>query len=281
MPRAAGPPLATAPAALANRSTAVTCDPAGTIALTDLATGTSLPGLLRLVDETDQGDLYTFSRVGEPDPGTAVPASQSILAWGPLIGAVESRWTARFRSATLDARSVVSLHRDSPLVHLRLELEQRGCHHRLRLRFPVGTGHLVAGGTLGIDRAGSSGGGGARRGGAGGSDPSGPADTSRRRAGRPRLVVLAPGFFEYQWTRRGDLLITAFRAVGELSRADLPERPGHAAWPTPTPDAQEPGPHTIDLALAIFPPGAEGLPDRVEQMWEEAFLPIQAFWRRC
>ena len=45
-------------------------------------------------------------------------------------------------------------------------------------------------------------------------------------------------------TRRADaeVLVTLLRAVGELSRNDLPERPGHAGWPTPTPGAQCLGP---------------------------------------
>jgi hypothetical protein len=92
--------------------------------------------------------------------------------------------------------------------------------------------------------------------------------------------VFAPGFFEYEWTRRGDLLITVLRAVGELSRGDLSERPGHAAWPTPTPEAQEPGLHTLELALAMLPGGEENMVDRLEALWEDAFVPIQTFWRR-
>ena len=41
------------------------------------------------------------------------------------------------------------------------------------------------------------------------------------------LAVLAPGFFEYEWTVRGDLVLTLLRAVGELSRkgAELAANP--------------------------------------------------------
>src|SRR5207247_1382289 len=60
-------------------------------------------------------------------------------------------------------------------------------------------------------------------------------------SGARGLALLAPGFFEYEWTSRGDLLVTLLRAVGELSRGDLPTRPGHAGWPTSTPLAQCPG----------------------------------------
>jgi len=279
--KAAGPALATGPATLANREMAADCSPVGALSLAAVGAGASLPGLVQLVDEADQGDLYTFSPAGGPDSGASTPVSQTILAWGPLVGAIETRWTARFRTGTLDARLVVRLHRDSPLVHLRLELDHSLCNHRLRLRFPVGTGHLVAGGTLGIDRV---------------APPvmvepvvverevlTRPAQRYVAGSGRTAtLAVFAPGFFEYEWTRRGELLITVLRAVGELSRGELPERPGHAAWPVPVPEAQEPGRHTLELALALLPPGpGEDLPDRLEQMWEDAFLPIQAFWRRA
>ncbi len=276
-----GPALAIEPATLENRSVTVQCAPAGTLTLTDAASGVSLPGLLRLVDQADQGDLYTFSGEGEPEPGSVAPLAQAVLARGPLLGAVETRWTARFRSGGVAARSLVVIDRDSPLVRLRLELDQRACNHRLRLRFAVGPGHLRAGSTAGLDEV-------AppvavepvvvER-----STPTRPAQRYVSASGKKAtLVVLAPGFFEYEWTRGGDLLITAFRAVGELSKGELPERPGHAAWPISTPEAQEPGLHTLEFALAILPPGnGEGLlPHLLEEMWEEAFVPMQPFWRR-
>src|SRR5439155_716194 len=71
--------------------------------------------------------------------------------------------------------------------------------------------------------------------------------------GRRGLALLAPGFFEYEWTSRGDLIMTLLRAVGELSRGDLPTRPGHAGWPTATPLAQCLGPCRVELALAPVP----------------------------
>src|SRR5439155_23196645 len=42
------------------------------------------------------------------------------------------------------------------------------------------------------------------------------------------LAVLAPAFFEYEWTARGDLLVPLLRAIGDLFRGDLPVLPGHA-----------------------------------------------------
>jgi len=63
------------------------------------------------------------------------------------------------------------------------------------------------------------------------------------------LLLEHPGFFEFESTDSGVLWLTLLRSIGELSRDRLPARPGHAAWPVATPEAQEPGAHTIDLAL--------------------------------
>jgi hypothetical protein len=281
--RAAGRALVTEPATLDNRMVQAQCAPSGQLSLTDVGSGASLDGLLRLVDEPDQGDLYTFSRGGDPDPGSTSPVSQSTLAAGPLLGAVETRWTARFRRGALGLRSVATLYGGSPLLRLRLEIEHAGSDHRLRLRFPVGAGRIMAGATLGTEEPVAA------------PPPAQPFGLERGVSTRPAhrfvaalgrsatLAVFAPGFFEYEWTPKGDLLITGLRAVGELSRGELPERPGHAAWPIPTPEAQEPGRHTLNLALAILPPTPKNndLPTRLERMWEDAFLPIQCFYRRA
>lgn len=91
--------------------------------------------------------------------------------------------------------------------------------------------------------------------------------------------VFAPGFFEYEWTASGELLLTVLRSVGQLSKGDLKDRPGHAAWPITTLGGQESGLHTIELGLAFFP-GNPDSPELLERSWEDLFLPIQAFYRR-
>ena len=274
--RQAPPPeeLVVEPGLLANRFVSVRVAPTGILTVTQPASGTSLPGLLALVDEPDRGDLYTFSRGPEPIESGGNPVSQVTHATGPLVGAVETRWTMRAaRGGTLDLRLLVTLHADSRLVRLRLDIENGGHDHRLRARFPVEPGRALAGAPVGVE-------------------PREPVDKrpdlfEREVATAPAhrfvaavghrkgLTVFAPGFFEAEWTRKGELVVTLLRARGQLSRADLPERPGHAAWPMPTPAAQEEGKHTIELGLA--PLGAEELaePDRLERMWEDLFLPLQ------
>ena len=93
------------------------------------------------------------------------------------------------------------------------------------------------------------------------------------------FAVFAPGFFEYEWTPRGELLLTVLRSVGQLSKGELPERPGHAAWPIATPGGQELGAHRLELGMAFLPETGD-LPAVLERCWEDLFLPIQAFYRR-
>ncbi|HET6836756.1 MAG TPA: glycosyl hydrolase-related protein, partial [Gemmatimonadales bacterium] len=100
-------------------------------------------------------------------------------------------------------------------------------------------------------------------------------------AGRTRgLAVLAPGFFEYELDTGGDLLITILRAVGQLSRPDLPTRPGHAGWPVATPLAQCQGHERLQLALVPFSGSRSEHESALAELWEDAFLPIQPVWLR-
>src|SRR5207249_1027487 len=99
-------------------------------------------------------------------------------------------------------------------------------------------------------------------------------------SGARGLALLAPGFFEYEWTSRGDLLVTLLRAVGELSRGDLSTRPGHAGWPTSTPLAQCPGRTRVELAIAPVSEAELDRGDALPALWEDAFLPLRGFWLR-
>jgi alpha-mannosidase len=89
-----------------------------------------------------------------------------------------------------------------------------------------------------------------------------------------------PGFGELEWTPEGDLLFTVLRAVGQLSRADLPTRPGHAGWPEATPLAQCLGQDRIELAIAPVTAEQVAHPSTMHGMWEDAFLPVAAWWLR-
>ncbi len=267
---------------LSNRYLEVSLAEDGTLSLTDKRTGRRFEGIGRFVDEPDRGDTYTFSRGPGAVRQSGRPRSFAVLASGPLVGAIEARW--KMPSAgqgELELRLVVVLHHDSPLVRLRLDIENRAVDHRLRFRVPIGGGsECVAGAAFGTERR-------------------TPVTPDRRKgqieypvrtapgqrfaaAGDARggLAVLGTGFFELEWTAEREILVTLMRSIGELSQARLSERPGHAGWPEPTPLAQEPGPHRIELAVAPLLPADLEDTTRLERLWEDAFVPIQAVFLR-
>jgi alpha-mannosidase len=94
------------------------------------------------------------------------------------------------------------------------------------------------------------------------------------------LAVLAPGFFEYELSLNGDLWVTLLRAVGQLSRDDLPTRPGHAGWPAPTPEAQCLGPDRLQLAVVPVEAADLWVGNALPELWEDVFLPPRALWLR-
>jgi 2-O-(6-phospho-alpha-D-mannosyl)-D-glycerate hydrolase len=201
------------------------------------------------------------------------------VAAGPLVAALEARYDVGSR---VGVRLVVMVHADSPLIRCVFEIENRAPWHRLRARVPTGLAGVaaVAGTAFGaVERPAIA------------VDPAlyphetpvatAPAHGFVAAASAARgLALLAPAFFEYEWTPGGDLLMTVLRAVGELSRADLPSRPGHAGWPTPTPLAQCPGKSRVELALVpVSGPDVER-GDVLPALWEDAFLPLRGFWLR-
>jgi 2-O-(6-phospho-alpha-D-mannosyl)-D-glycerate hydrolase len=266
-------------AGFANALVEVSVGRGGALALRDRSSGERFEGILRLEGEADAGDTYTFCTARPRGLARSTgPIRTRVLAAGPLVGALESRWS--FARGRLGVRLVVRLHAGSPIVHCRLEIDNRATDHRLRARLPTGLAgcDLLTGAQHGALRR-------------------MPARFDARRfpaevpvatapahrfvaasLGDRGLALLFPGFAEVEWTIGGDLWLTLLRAVGSLSRSDLPVRPGHAAWPEPTPLAQCRGPQVVELALM---PGAEaelGRAHRVLERWEDAFLPVRGFW---
>jgi mannosylglycerate hydrolase len=167
-------------------------------------------------------------------------------------------------------------------VRCTLELENRGSNHRIRLRTSTGLagGTATAGDHFGVTQRPAV-----------SANPraypretpvtTAPAHRFVARASGPKgLAIFAPGFFEYELERKGDLLVTLLRSVGELSRGDLPTRPGHAGWPVATPLAQCHGVERLQLAFAPVTEteldGGTVLPE----LWEDIFLPVRGVWLR-
>jgi alpha-mannosidase len=72
----------------------------------------------------------------------------------------------------------------------------------------------------------------------------------------------------------GAIALTLIRAIGELSRNDLPERPGHAGWPARIPLAQCPGPFSAQFALQLHGSWNQQTRDTIESASDDFLLPL-------
>jgi mannosylglycerate hydrolase len=265
---------------LENRFVEAVLEPTGALTLVDRRRNERYGELLRLEDAGDAGDAYTYcpparDRI-KPSRG---PITVRRLAGGPLVAALEARWEV---VRGIDARLVVQLFADSPLVRVTLDIDNRNSYHRLRAR--LGTG------LAGIPATAGAAFGAVERGAVRVDAAAYPRETPVRTAPAHRFVaaarggrglaVLAPASFEYEWTAKGDLLFTLLRAIGDLSRAELPTRPGHAGWPTAIPGAQCLGTSRIDLAIVPVSANEVERGDVLPQLWEDAFLPLHGLWLR-
>jgi hypothetical protein len=84
---------------------------------------------------------------------------------------------------------------------------------------------------------------------------------------------LSDGLAEVE-ARDDRIAVTLVRAIGDLSRADLPERPGHAGWPCPTPASQSPGPFRAKFALGLFDAWSSATLIDIEQEADDFLLPL-------
>jgi alpha-mannosidase len=273
------PPVRVDEATIDNGRVRVSLTGSGEISLEDRATGRRLDGLLSIEDRVDRGDLYTPSI--RETASTPEFAGVRVMHRGPLIGALELRWRLvavatelRGRvNATL--RVTLRLEAGAPFLRIRVRGSNRANDHRLRIGMRTDvSGDVWADAAFGpVERRSII------------------ATESERRMETPpptaplhRYVsvfdgergatLFSDGLAEYEAGNDARLLITLVRAVGELSRNDLPERPGHAGWPVPTPAAQSRGPFAAELALMLH--GGRTVPviDAIERAADDVLLPL-------
>ncbi len=243
----------------------------------ELADGTRrIDDLIVIEDQIDRGDLYTPSI--RADGATPEFVGARVMHRGPLIGEIRMRWRLRHSPARASWLEIsLMLVAESPLVRLQIRGMNRGKSHRLR----VGIRTDVRGGAIWADAAFGP----VRR-----QHLDVPEEDMRderppRTAPLHRYVslfspttgatVFSDGLAEYEATDAGELFVTMLRAVGALSRNDLPERPGHAGWPAPTPRAQSLGPLAARLALLLHGKRDADTIDFVERTAEDAVLPLE------
>jgi mannosylglycerate hydrolase len=93
-----------------------------------------------------------------------------------------------------------------------------------------------------------------------------------RTDGTRTATLVSDGLAEYEALPDGAIAVTLVRAVGELSRPDLPERPGHAGWPVSTPEAQCLGPFESHLAIAFHDGAVDA--GTIESLADDVLLPL-------
>ena len=260
------------------------------------AGGYRSPPLVSFEDIGDAGDLYTHSPTGSPIT-TAWFVGARLVHRGPLRGEVECRWRMRVPAAlrreepgdTVAPRAPRAGRPVEIPITLRFVLdagaEHVGVHvdgtnaardHRLRVLLATGIEQPAvwadAAFTL-VERR--------------------PLVVAAEDAARELPPPTAPlhryvslfapdrgvtlfsdGLAEYEALADGRLAVTLVRAVGELSRNDLPERPGHAGWPMPTPEGQCPGPFAARLALLAHGARTPATTARVEQVADDVLCPL-------
>lgn len=74
----------------------------------------------------------------------------------------------------------------------------------------------------------------------------------------------------------GTFSLSLVRAIGELSRNNLPERPGHAGWPAPIPLAQSFGTFHARIGLQLHGAWSQQSRDAIELASDSLLLPIVA-----
>ena len=90
----------------------------------------------------------------------------------------------------------------------------------------------------------------------------------------------ADGLAEVEVKDNGCIALTLLRAIGELSRNDLVERPGHAGWPASIPLAQAQGSFRARSALQLHGEWSATTRDAIEIASDALLLPLTGeTWR--
>lgn len=248
----------------------------GRVELDDLSTDRHIDSLMDFVDERDVGDLYTPAPRAHP----FVVQFRGVRREhrGPLRGELVLRYRilggeTQRTSAELSVNLV--LDAGAPFLRLNVVGDNRRENHRIRMVFrgDVADGEIWADAAFGPvrrepmvleEKV------------VGGELPPATAPLHRYVSlfdARRGMTVFSDGLGEYE-ARDGAILVTLVRGVGDLSRNDIEERPGHAGWPVATPGAQCLGEFAAELAVMVHGPRAESTIDLIERTADDVLNPI-------
>jgi alpha-mannosidase len=262
-----------------NDALTISVRPDGTVSLEHRETGRRIESLLGFEDDGDVGDLYT-----------PAPRSRSVaiefrgvrrVHRGPLRGELALRYRvvepgAGRAPAGVELTVNVILDAGASFVRVAITGDNRRTDHRLRLvvRSGVALAEVWADAAFGAVLR--------RRLAIAAADaaveqapPTAPlhryVSVFNESAG---CTLFSDGLAECEARDDGTLLVTLVRAVGELSRNDLPERPGHAGWPSPTPKAQCLGPFAASFAVMLHGPRVASTIDAIERAADDVLSPL-------
>lgn len=264
----------------------------GRVELRSVPSGRVSPSLLAFESQPDHGDLYTASLRGAP--ATARFVGARLVHRGPLRAEIEARWSLRVPGggrrgrepadrapaarggATIQLRARLTLDAGAEFVRIAVSGDNRAGDHRVRALLRTG----IAGGTVHADAA-------------FGTVARVPLtihpEDARMETPPPTaplhryvslfgpadgVTIFSDGSTEYEARSDGAVAVTLVRAVSELSRDDLPERPGHAGWPVHVPAAQEIGRFTASFAVMPHGDRTAATIDAIERAADDVLLPL-------
>lgn len=266
---------------IANERLRVEVDLDGTFTITDRATGTRSARQNFLIDEGDRGDEYTYSYAGPTIGSKGVRGRRTTRVEGDrasvsvdltlrLPAAVRDDRTAR-RPDLVDnrVRFLISLDAGATRVDVTTTVTNASRDHRLKVVFESGVRaatHTAGAGFAWLERANRV----PRK--RGWVEPPTPErcfhDLVAIGNGPSGIAVGADGLREYSVLADGSAVaLTLLRAMGWLSRGDLPERRGDAGPRIETPTAQSLG--DLTFRYCVMPlTGTERLPEAARAVRE-------------
>ena len=244
----------------------------------------TIANVLTFETSRDEGDSYTPSIRGEPEP--LILRRVRAGARGPLRASAKLTWSTNGRKNRITIATTLILDAESRV--LRVDIRGDNCrrHHRLRMHFATGISDAETKREVWADAA------------------FGPvlrtpinvplADQSREHVPPTmpmhRWVTVSneqngatlhsDGLAEVETRADGTIALTLLRAIGQLSRNDLPERTGHAGWPANIPLAQSLGTLRARMALHLHDAWSNTTRDEIEMASDNLLLPLTGeTWR--
>jgi mannosylglycerate hydrolase len=246
----------------------------GRVEVSDAGAGRAAEDLLRWESRVDLGDSYTASARGAKFGPKF--AGARVTHRGPMRAAIETKWEFREKKERVLAMVTLIVDADAPWLRISVAGVNAANDHRLRLWIATGAAHarVFADAMFGpVER---------RKIVASPSDAV--METPPNTAPLHRYVslfgathgatVYSDGLAEYEADEDGGVALTLLRSVGALSRADIPERPGHAGWPTAVPEAECHGAFGAELALMLHGARDAKTIDIIERAADDILLPL-------